>query len=146
MRRTLAREMAVSHGHLFPGTTPYWRFRTFQRLLSEQSAIDFFAMMDQKPGMEDDGLLELTAYDGVLELVHGQTCLRSVRTEMEELQLGHEKYVWEDFEPDTLKSACEYLMAHKEPFERFTTALPSDTKIVIDLDSDTPEESKDPAK
>ena len=141
LRRTMAREMAGNYGHLFPGTSPYWRFRTFQRLLSDQSAIDFFDMMEQKPGMEDNGLQELAAYDGVLELVHGQTCLRSVRAKMEELQLGHDKYVWEDFEPDTLKSACEYLMAHKEPYGRFTTALSSGD--IIDLDGDT-EESKDP--
>ena len=34
------------------------------------------------------------------------------------LGLEETSYVWQHFAPDTFKSACMYLMAHKEPFER----------------------------
>ena len=62
--------------------------------------------------------LELQLFDGLLEHVWGQLCHAKVKAAYLAGKLGadSEAYVWRHFEPDTLKSACEYLMAHKEPF------------------------------
>ena len=40
MHTDAALSLAQTHGHLFPGTTSYWRYRTFRRLLSERGAIE----------------------------------------------------------------------------------------------------------
>ena len=39
-RHALAMMMVVTHGHLFPTMTPYWRYRTFRRLLTTHGAED----------------------------------------------------------------------------------------------------------
>ena len=40
-RTEVAEIMMTDHGHLFPHTTAYWRFRTFQRMLTEQGALAY---------------------------------------------------------------------------------------------------------
>ena len=44
--------------------------------------------------------------------------LKAIREGKLGMGLEDAKYVWRPFAPDTFKSACMYLMAHKEPFER----------------------------
>ena len=39
-KKLVALQMATMHGHLFPISTTYWVFRTFQRILSVQAAQD----------------------------------------------------------------------------------------------------------
>ena len=91
------------------------------------------AYLNKEPPAEDnededvDNQIELEcqAFDGLLEHVWGQACHRRVKEVYQTGKLGAatEGYVWQHFEPDTLKSACEYLMAHKEPHERVDVSV-----------------------
>ena len=75
-RAMMANELAATRGHLFPGTSFYWRYRTYWRLLSEEAASDYYRNREALVAEEgfrfttSEELAEAQAYDGLLELLH----------------------------------------------------------------------------
>ena len=75
-RAVLANELAATRGHLFPGTSFYWRYRTYWRLVSEDAAKDYYRNRDALVAEQGfkftshEELAEAQAYDGLLELLH----------------------------------------------------------------------------
>ena len=75
-RSMLAQTLAATRGNLFPGTSFYWRYRTYWRLLSEEAASDYYRNREALVAEEgfrfttSEELAEAQAYDGLLELLH----------------------------------------------------------------------------
>ena len=88
-------------------------------------------MVNKIDWTKDAELLEAQVYDGLLELIYGRASCERVVGLIPKLLSGRIQYAWKHLSPDTFKSACEYLMAHKEPYERMQCAPPD----VVDIDN-----------